>query len=134
MLSGLRSILAQSSLDNRLIGVLKLGQVRLLSVQWLLSRPTEWTWERLQDLEAREAGGAEAPFLSSEDAASALQAGGRQIGVISHGWLQRGAHPPSHRSLGAEPPRSLAVPHPHPPRVQGILIPTARAYELCGHT
>ena len=83
---------ALQTLDERLHESLAEGTIRLLSIEWLLSQPEDWVWQNRQKLEELERSGTARPFLSREEAESALAAATRRIAVISHGWLTP-AHP-----------------------------------------
>ena len=76
-------IAALTSVDRRLIEVLRKGQIRLVSTAWLLQQPDGQAWWRCQDLKAL-------AHLTPDEAAAALQAANRSVAVVSHGWLQPG--------------------------------------------
>ena len=76
---------ALQTLDERLHESLAEGTIRLLSIhEWLLSQPEDWVWQNRQKLEELERSGTARPFLSREEAESALAAATRRIAVISH--------------------------------------------------
>lgn len=74
------------TLDDKIEAALAAQHLRLLSTAWLRRRPPGWKMLRRQELEALEQSG-EHPYLSAEDAISALRAADRRIAVLSYGWL-----------------------------------------------
>ena len=78
-----------SELDNRLAGVLKSGDIRLIRTEWLLAQPLDYRMQCRQDLEERERKG-ESPLLKEQEAVDLLRSGTRAIGVLSYGWLAAG--------------------------------------------
>lgn len=83
-------------LDKRIVGVMEIGDIRLLRREWLMSRPAGFRMQRRQQLEALEISVSNAtspqmsPLLSPAEASELLQRGERAIGVLSYGWLSDG--------------------------------------------
>ena len=97
-----------TTLDDRLIEALEKGDIRLVRAAWLLAQPAGFRMINRQALEKR--GDA---LLRPQEAANAIRAGTRSIGVLSHGWLS-----PVRRGRGRKhtPPRPLPRPDaPSPP-------------------
>ena len=60
--------------------------IRLLNVNWLLTKPPDWRMPRRQALEVLEEQGEE-PFVSADKACMLLQDRRRSIVILSHPWL-----------------------------------------------
>ena len=86
--AGLRDAL--TSLDRRLVEVLRSGDIRLLNTIWLIAQPEGFRLPIRQELEALETQNGVSPFLSPEEAAALVERGERAAGVLSHGWLSPG--------------------------------------------
>ena len=78
-----------ASLDHELLVAVGRGDIRFLSVKWLLrSRDADGPLRRRQELEAH-------AFLTPAAATKALKANRRRIFVLSYGWGLRGEPDPS---------------------------------------
>ena len=78
--------LALTALDDRLVRVLEVGDIRLVRAAWLLAQPEGYRIQRRQDLEALEQSGASpSPLLSPEEAVTLIRKGNRSAGVLSYG-------------------------------------------------
>ena len=77
---------ALSTLDNRLVKVLRDGDIRLLRSSWLLEQPDDYRIGKRQDLEELEMNGATpSPLLSPDEAVELIRKGTRSAGVLSYG-------------------------------------------------
>jgi hypothetical protein len=72
--------------DERLVGVLAAGDIRLLRVSWLLAQPHSFRMERRQLLEQRESEREEPPFLAPQEAVALILEGTRGVGAFTYGW------------------------------------------------
>jgi hypothetical protein len=91
-----------TKLDDRLIKVLKRGDIKLVRSAWLLAQPEGVRLRIRQELEAIEQGGGSSsssssslsPLLSPAEAVALVRQGRRSAGVASHGWLSPGCADP----------------------------------------
>ena len=131
--------LALTTLDDRLVRALEVGDIRLVRAAWLLAQPEEYRIQRRQDLEALEQNGASpSPLLNSQEAVTLIRKGNRSAGVLSYGCaLCRSSLMPAplaspsrfrcpSSALTAEPLLSLSLSlspslPPSPPSLSGLL-------------
>jgi len=74
--------------EERLIGVLKCEDLRLLRVEWLLGQPVGYRLQRRQELEELErADQGLSPLLTGPEAVALIRNGNRGVGALSYGWL-----------------------------------------------
>ena len=78
--------LALTTLDDRLVRVLEVGDIRLVRAAWLLAQPEGYRIQRRQDLEALEQSGASpSPLISANEAVALIRKGDRSAGILSYG-------------------------------------------------
>ena len=66
--------------EQRLTGVLRTADIRLVRASWLLNQPPHKHLQRRQELE-------EEAFLSGEDAVALIRRATRAVGALTYGWL-----------------------------------------------
>jgi len=77
---------ALGSLDeDRLIEVLRNGDIRLVRSAWLRAKPAGYRIERRQELEELEKSG-QSPLLSPEEAVALVRRGTRSAGALTYPW------------------------------------------------
>ena len=75
---------ALSALDERLIAVLRSGDIRLVRASWLLAQPDGFHMPYRQELEALEASGVTpSPLLSPDEAVAIIKKGDRSACILS---------------------------------------------------
>ena len=97
-----------TTLDDRLIEALKKGDIRLVRAAWLLAQPADFHMINRQALEKMDGA-----LLPPQEAANAIRAGTRSIGVLSHGWLSpvRRGRGRKHASRPLPRPDAPSPPH-----------------------
>ena len=101
-----------TKLDDRLVGVLERGDIRLVRSSWLLAQPAGYRMQRRQDMEALERGRSGAsPLLSAEEAVDLVRRGDRSAGTLTYGWLTPGNPDPAGARIAVL--RRLLEQHPH---------------------
>ena len=101
-----------SEFDDRLVEVLREGDIRLVRATWVRTQPPGCLLPRRQELEALgPLGTVPSPLLSCEEAVTLIRGSGRGVGVLSHAWLTA-AHPDPEGSRMAIVQRVLED-HPH---------------------
>ena len=97
---------ALSRLDDRLVEVLRSGDLRILRSAWLSQQPDTYRLQWRQELEKLDGQGASSALLSPEEAVALVQQCDRSVGALTHG-----AHPvcgSNPRLVGASTARSVA--------------------------
>ena len=102
---------ALSRLDDRLVEVLRSGDLRILRSAWLSQQPDTYRLQGRQELEKLDGQGASSALLSPGEAVALVQQCDRSVGALTHG-----AHPVCGRT------RALLV-HPLALCVAGWLSP-----------
>ena len=96
---------ALSRLDDRLVEVLRSGDLRILRSAWLSQQPDTYRLQWRQELEKLDGQGASSALLSPEEAVALVQQCDRSVGALTHG-----AHPvcgSNPRLVGASTARSV---------------------------
>lgn len=102
-------IRALSHLDERLVEVLRAGDIRLVRVSWLVESSVTRI-ERRQQLEACDHEEC-SPLLSEEEAVELVQRGTRCVGAVTYPWLSPGDPDPAGERVKALRQTVLAYPH-----------------------
>ena len=101
-----------SEFDDRLVEVLREGDIRLVRAAWVRAQAPSCLLPRRQELEAvGPAGTVPSPLLSCEEAVTLIGGSSRGVGVLSHAWLTA-AHPDPEGRRMAIVQRALEE-HPH---------------------
>ena len=94
-----------SGLDDRLVTILRAGDMRLVRTAWVLQPSVTRIQRRqvLEELEAQlqqvEASADQLPLLSLDEAVALVLSGDRSMGALTYGWLSPGDPDPAGRRL-----------------------------------
>jgi hypothetical protein len=80
---------ALTALDDRLVGALAAGDIRLVRAAWLQKQPAGYRIQRRQVLEELECRVSPTPLMRPAEAVALIRAGNRSAGAVTHGWCAR---------------------------------------------